>query len=266
MALSGSLSVAGRLPATALTTTNYAICATVGGRLVVKAPDWCFVPAIRVPAAEVERSYTPHLEGDRPLIVMEFLSDTPGGEYDRHGVHPYGKWFFYERILQVPYYAIFDIADGALEVYRLDDLENYVRAEPDERQHYWIGGLGLALGVWWGTRDNRTAHWLRWWDKTGCLLLWRAEVMAEQARQLEQAAQRAEQERRRAEQAQQQIEQERRRAEQAQQQIEQERRRAEQAEQARREAVPQLLAAGLSAEQVATALGLTVEAVKSLSE
>jgi hypothetical protein len=43
-----------------LTPTNYAICATLNGQVVVKAPDWGFVPTIRVPmaaqlrAAEIE--------------------------------------------------------------------------------------------------------------------------------------------------------------------------------------------------------------------
>lgn len=55
------------------------------------------------------------------------------------------------------------------------------------------------------------------------------------------------------------------RLEQQQQQLEQERQRAEQAEQARRDAVPRLLAMGLSVEQVAEALGLSVDAVRSLT-
>jgi Uma2 family endonuclease len=300
MALMESLSVAGRLPATALTTTNYAICATVNGRLVVKAPDWSYVPAIRVPPAQVERSYTPHLEGDKPLIVMEFLSATDGGEYARDDTYPYGKWFFYEQILQVPYYALFDPSDSTLEVHRLDDRGHYAPQEPNNQQRYWIGGLDLYLGVWWGTREGRIAPWLRWWDKRGRLLPWREELLAEQQQRAEQAMwraeqaqqragqerqraeeerQRAEQERQRAEQAQQRAEQAQRqveqaqqraeqaqqRAEQAQRQVEQEWQRAEQAEQARRNAVPRLLAAGLSTEQVAVALNLTVAEVNSLS-
>lgn len=80
-ALTESLELAGKLSETALTPTNYAICATLNDRIVVKAPDWGFVPAIRVPQAEVKRSYTPQLQGDMPAIVMEFLSDTEGGEY-----------------------------------------------------------------------------------------------------------------------------------------------------------------------------------------
>ena len=48
------------------------------------------------------RSYTLHTEGEIPAIVMEFLSDTDGGEYSIRPHPPYGKLWFYERILQVP--------------------------------------------------------------------------------------------------------------------------------------------------------------------
>jgi Uma2 family endonuclease len=60
------------------------------------------------------------------------------------------------------------------------------------------------------------------------------------------------------------LEQERQRAEQERQRAEQERQRAEQAEQARRNAVPQLLQMGLSVEQIAQALSLSVNEVQSL--
>ncbi|NJP10322.1 MAG: hypothetical protein HC866_13300 [Leptolyngbyaceae cyanobacterium RU_5_1] len=62
-----------------------------------------------------------------------------------------------------------------------------------------------------------------------------------------------------AQQAEEQMEQERQRAE-------QERQRAEQAEQARRNAVPKLLALGLTSEQVAESLGLTVEIVQQIAQ
>ena len=51
------------------------------------------------------------------------------------------------------------------------------------------------------------------------------------------------------------------RAEQERQRAEQERQRAEQAEQARKNAIPKLLEMGLSVEQIATALSLSVEEV-----
>lgn len=78
-----------------------------------------YVPSIRVPRREIERSYTPQLHGHIPVIVMEFLSDTEGGEYSIKPTYPPGKWFFYEQVLQVPNYAIFAPDRGELEVYRL---------------------------------------------------------------------------------------------------------------------------------------------------
>jgi Uma2 family endonuclease len=60
-------------------------------------------------------------------------------------------------------------------------------------------------------------------------------------------------------------EQEHQRAEQERQRAEQEHQRAEQAEQARRDAVPQLLQMGLSVEQVAQALSLSVAEVQAMS-
>jgi len=68
-ALTQSLEIAGRLPDTALTTTNYGICATVNGKMVIKAPDWGYVANIRVCTEEVKRSYTPQLQGDIPVRV-----------------------------------------------------------------------------------------------------------------------------------------------------------------------------------------------------
>jgi Uma2 family endonuclease len=123
--LTQTLDIAGKLPPNALTTTNYGICARLNNQFVVKAPDWAYVPSIRVSRDEVTRSYTPRLQGDIPVIVMEFLSDTEGGEYSSKPTYPPGKWFFYEQILQVPNYVIFEPSTGILEVYRLDNLGRY---------------------------------------------------------------------------------------------------------------------------------------------
>ncbi len=93
-ALTNSLAVANLLPPEAITFTNYGICATVHGRVVVKAPDWGYVRAIRVSRGEINRSYTPRLQGEIPTIVMEFLSDTEGSEYSTKKKYPPGKYFF----------------------------------------------------------------------------------------------------------------------------------------------------------------------------
>lgn len=186
-ALTESLEIAGKLPANALTTTNYGICAGVNQKMVVKAPDWAYVPNLRVPREEIKRSYTPRLQGDIPVIVMEFLFDTEGGEYSIKPTYPPGKWFFYERVLEVPNYIIFEPDAGALEVYQLDDSGRYQLRNPDANNRYWIAQISLFLGLWQGTRENRTGYWLRWWDEKGELLLWgvkRAEHLEERAERL----------------------------------------------------------------------------------
>lgn len=225
-ALTESLELAGKLQANTLITTNYGICAVVNEKVVVKAPDWGWVPAIRVPREDVIRSYTPHLQGDVPAIVMEFLSDTDGAEYSSKPTYPPGKWFFYEQILQIPHYAIFNLATSDLEVYQLDESKRYTIRQPDENQRYWIAELSLFLGIWQGTRENRSGDWLRWWDESG-LLLWGAELAARERDRAEQERLRAEQERLRAEQEHQRAEEERLRADQERQRAEQERLRAE---------------------------------------
>ena len=198
-ALTESLQLAGKLPSNALTPTNYGICATLNGKIVVKAPDWAYIPQIRVDREEVFRSYTPQLQGDIPVIVMEFISDTDGTEYSSKPTYPPGKWFFYQRVLKVPNYLIFEPNSGACEMYFLDKTEQYILQEPDANQRYWIAEMQLYLGVWQGIRENRDGKWLRWWDEQGNLLLWGAELVQQERQRAEQEKQRAEQEKQRAE-------------------------------------------------------------------
>jgi hypothetical protein len=101
-ALRESLELTGYLKPEMLIAGNLGICATMNGNLVIKAPDWLYVAAV-LPAASDSlssdcRSYTPNLEGEVPRLVMEFLSDTDGGEYSAKRTFPPGKWFFYEQI------------------------------------------------------------------------------------------------------------------------------------------------------------------------
>jgi Uma2 family endonuclease len=213
-ALREALELAQMIPAQALIASNFGLCSTVGDKVVVKAPDWVYVPAVQpIPEGEIRRSYTPHLEGDPPAIVMEFISETEGGEYSINPHYPYGKWYFYERILQVPVYVIFHPKTGELDVYRLEN-GRYTPVSADENRRYWIPEIGLFLGVWRGQKAETKANWLRWWTADGNLLLWGSE-------HIEQERQRAEQERQRAEQERQRAEQERQRAEAAEAALEQ---------------------------------------------
>ncbi len=81
----------------------------MAGRVVIKAPYWVYIANVQpLPSAENRRSYTARAEGDVPALVMEFLSDRDNGEYSSRPNSPYGKWWFYERIVKVPKYVIFD--------------------------------------------------------------------------------------------------------------------------------------------------------------
>ncbi|MBE9163745.1 MULTISPECIES: hypothetical protein [Microcoleaceae] len=61
-----------------------------------------YVPSV-LPAepGEICRSYTPNAEGEAPAVAMELLSDYEEFEYSVKPTYPYGKWQFYERMLQV---------------------------------------------------------------------------------------------------------------------------------------------------------------------
>ncbi|MCW6053560.1 Uma2 family endonuclease [Lyngbya sp. CCAP 1446/10] len=183
VALREILEIAGFIVAGILIAPNMAICATLNNQLVVKAPDWFYARNVQpFPNQEIRRSYTPNLEGEIPDIVMEFVSATANDEYSNKRTYPPGKWFFYEQVLRVPIYAIFEPGTGFLEIYQLDSGERYQAQQPDANGRYWIAEVGLFLGVWLGTKAERTGYWLRWWDESGQMLLWGAE-MVERERQ-----------------------------------------------------------------------------------
>ncbi|MGI0487168.1 Uma2 family endonuclease [Pantanalinema rosaneae CENA516] len=202
-ALRESLELANYIQPQMLIASNFGLCATVNQELVIKAPDWVYVSRVLEPGKE-RKSYTPHLEGDIPTVVMEFLSETEGGEYSVKRTPPLGKWFFYEQVLNVPVYIIFEPATGLLEVYRFT-AGRYELEQPNYDGRHWLAEMQLFLGTWRGTKEERTGYWLRWWTEAGDLLPWAVE-------QIEQERQRAEQEKQRAEQERQRAEQERQRA------------------------------------------------------
>ena len=197
-ALRETLELMGYIKPEMLIASNFGLCATVNSELVIKAPDWVYVPSVLpLEPGKDRKSYTPQLEGDIPSVVMEFLSETDGGEYSVKRTYPPGKWFFYEQILQIPTYAIFDPATGLLEVYRLQ-AGRYELELPDPEGRHPMADMGLFLGVWRGEKEERTGYWLRWWDEEGNLLLWGVERLEQERLRAEQEHQRAEQERLRA--------------------------------------------------------------------
>ena len=174
------------------------------------APDWFYVG--NVPPnldGEIRRSYVLWREFISPLIALEFASGSGKQELDRtplsrasleKGQRP-GKFWVYEQVIKIPYLGIYIISSGHLEMFNLLN-GSYQKMTPNSRGHYPIERLGVELGLWQGSYQNKTQLWLRWWDKEGNLLLTGWEQT-----QLERL--RGDREQRRAEQAQQQVEQER---------------------------------------------------------
>lgn len=198
-ALRESLEIMGLIQPEMLIASNFGLCATVNDDLVIKAPDWVYVKRVQpIEPGKDRRSYTPNLQGDVPSLVMEFLSETEGNEYSVKRSYPPGKWYFYEQILQVPIYAIFEPSNGLLEVYRLQN-GRYELETSNPEHRYWIEDLGLFLGVWQGQKEERNGYWLRWWDEAGNLLPWAVEQVEQERQRAETERQRAETERQRAE-------------------------------------------------------------------
>ncbi|HEX8998673.1 MAG TPA: Uma2 family endonuclease [Blastocatellia bacterium] len=189
-----------------------------------KRPDWFGV--IHVPrlyeGRESRLSYVVWQEGVDPLIVVELLS--PGTEKEDLGQRlrdanaPPTKWEVYERILRVPYYAVFGREANELRIFQVSG-QSYAEVT-DHGGRFWIAEAELGLGLWQGNYHGQERLWLRWYDAQGNWIPFADEriaqerLRAEQERQQKEAAfLREAQLRQRAEQAEQVGEQERQRAE-----------------------------------------------------
>ena len=134
-----------------------------------------------------------------PLLAMEVVSRTYGGEYER-------KKAIYAD-LGIRYYAVYISNPKSrpkhkpLEVYMLVDGD-YQLLEGDR---VWLPEIGLSLGRERGTYLGREREWLYWFDQAGNRLLtpeeraYQAEAQAKQSQtQAEQAQAQVEQEKLRA--------------------------------------------------------------------
>jgi Uma2 family endonuclease len=151
-----------------------------------KAPDWFYIPGVPPTLhGQVRRSYVMWQELIAPRMIIEVVSGDGSEERDRT---PWkGKFWIYEQALRTPYYAIYEVDPGRVEVNRLVDNE-YVRMPANERGHYPIGFLGVELGIWQGRFENMDFPWLRWWDANGQLLPTAAERAEEAVRRAERLA------------------------------------------------------------------------------
>jgi Uma2 family endonuclease len=150
-----------------------------------KRPDWFgVIGAPRLYEGRESRlSYVVWQEGVDPLIVVELLS--PGTENEDLGrtlrdvTKPPTKWEVYERILRVPYYAVFSRASTELKIFQLTGARYEEVSGREER--FWIAEAGLGLGLWQGSYHGQERLWLRWHDAQGNCIPTSAEL-AEQER------------------------------------------------------------------------------------
>lgn len=204
-----------------LADSNVAIYSTPGAAPIV--PDMFLSQGVQVADdwwEKENRSYLLWEFGKSPEVVIEIVSNQKGNE-DGDKLHAYAA-------LDVLYYVIYDpqqlLSSNPLRVYQLVVDEYLLR--PDAR----LAEIGLALRLWYGSFEDKTALWLRWCDLTDRLILTGAERAIQADARAEQERIRAEQERAHAEQERVRAEQERERAEQEHIRAEQERERAEQAQ------------------------------------
>lgn len=150
-----------------------------------EAPDWFYIPNVP-PTIEgqIRRSYVLWQETTIPLIALEFVSGNGTEERDQTPIK--GKFWVYERAIQIPFYGIYEVNKAKVEVYQLVN-GRYQKMKPNERGHYPIEPLKVELGIWQGEYQNQRFPWLRWWNLDGKLLLTsqeRANLLAEQLRAL----------------------------------------------------------------------------------
>ncbi len=144
------------------------------------SPDWFYVPNVP-PTIDgaVRRSFVMWQETIQPLIALEFVSGNGGEERDQTPVK--GKFWVYERAIQIPFYGIYEVSKAQVEVYQLVN-GRYRQMMPNSRDHYPLEPLKVELGIWQGEYQNQQFSWLRWWDSEGNLLL-TSEERIEQERQ-----------------------------------------------------------------------------------
>lgn len=144
-----------------------------------EAPDWFYVPNVPPRLGnQIRRSYVLWREYITPVVALEFASGdgsekrdrTPLSRSEARDGKP-GKFWIYEQVMRIPYYGIYLINSGQLEMYHLIDT-TYQPMVPNQRGHYRIAPMQVELGVWQGIYQNQPEQpWLRWWDEQGNLLL-----------------------------------------------------------------------------------------------
>ena len=219
-----------------------------------KRPDWFL--ALGVSRGDRQKdlrwSYVMWQEFVSPFLSVELLS--PGTEKDDLGQKlqelgkPPTKWEVYERILRVPFYVVYDRYENQLRVFTLAGGQYRQVDIIGPEQKFWFEKLQLGLGIWQGIHQGLEGKWLRWYEASGHWVEtdYEARESAEATIETERSAR---------ESAEAMAETERSARESAEAMAETER-------SARRLAIPRLASLGLTAEQIAEAIGFSISEVK----
>ncbi len=122
-----------------------------------------------------------------PILALEVVSKTYGGEYERKKVD-------YARI-GILYYVIYVPSRSGrrrkqpLEVYQL--INGTYELQPGDR--VWLPEIGLAIGRDRGTYLGRTREWLYWYDENGDRFPTPEELVDQERQRANQQQQRADQ-------------------------------------------------------------------------
>ncbi|MDB9314727.1 Uma2 family endonuclease [Spirulina sp. CS-785/01] len=181
--------------------------------------------------------------GRYPDVIVELMSPSTAT------IDVTEKKDIYEQTFRTPDYFVYDPFNAdSLQGWHLDANQTYQPLTPNENGQLWCQQLGLWVGVWQGTIDREFAPWLRFYDQAGNVVPLPEEAAQQQAETAQQQAETAQQQ-----------------AETAQQQAEAAQQRATELEQTQRNAIPQLLATGMTVEQVAEILSVSAEFVQQIA-
>jgi Uma2 family endonuclease len=172
-----------------------------------KRPDWFAVVGTTYyykHSQDLRYSYVIWDEPVTPVIVVELLS--PGTEREDLGRTKFKKthqqptkWEVYERIVKIPYYAVFNGYTDELRLFHLTPQGYREVSLSDNR--FWFKELKLGLGLWKGVYDLVNRYWLRWYEAAGNWIPNKDEKLAYQTQRAQRAEQLTQLKRQRAEQA-----------------------------------------------------------------
>jgi Uma2 family endonuclease len=127
------------------------------------SPDGLLALGVNQPEHDQKRSsYILSKEKVVPVLVLEVVSKTYGGEYD-------DKKETYQKI-GILYYVIYSplLNDvERLDVYKLIDGGYVLQVGLGDEWRVWLPEVGLAIGRERRNYDHTNREWLYWYDQTG---------------------------------------------------------------------------------------------------